>query len=756
MWSSRGQQAIRGSVAHPVPQALVILTLLWFLFFWRIFAPAVEDRVIFNQDGDFILHFYAPIAYQVDRFWDGEVPLWNPYNYGGEPSAANIQNGTFYPLRYLSALVAGRDNYTFQAYQTETAFHYWLASWWMFLFLWVCFRRRWLALIGGVLFAYSGYMTAYPMLQASTVATEAWFPLALLGILLSLTRPRWRWYGMLFTALAVGLMLLAGRPQAAFYLIAVTMLYLLFQAWQRRTPIAGILWRGFVIAAGGAGLAMIQLLPMAQLLLYSYRFGEYGFLDKGSGFAFAELRGLLYPSFYGQWSPLYIGGAGLLLAIFAVFSLRDAAVRFWLLLGAGALLLSLGANTVAFDFVYNFVPGFDLFRNQERLVSVTVFALILLAMHGLDALAREEDSRLLRRLGYGFVAAWGLIFAVVSMMQTVNPQQPGLWEAANVFGFMLVVFGSFAVWLHFTAPPSHLAGGLLLLLIVLDLFTIGTRSVNFVADTPQNRIALSEVLQPISDIPADDVLWRVDGAAGLQGRGILFGIPDIYGLGGISLETPEELYALPVDRLWEIFAVRYVTISDPLPEGAALELLGYGRNDDGDEFQLLELNDPRPLAHLVYDYRIALDNPFFAQQMMTDPRVDLREMAITTQPLPFDLPAARPAQSEIRDLERHSPEYLTMTVSTEENALLTLALVNYPGWRVTVDGEAVEIVDTYAGLIGVPIHPGENQQVTLRFESDTVNGGALITGITGLLLVLGTVFFAVYRRGMMGYHAPTE
>jgi uncharacterized membrane protein YfhO len=98
------------------------------------------------------------------------------------------------------------------------------------------------------------------------------------------------------------------------------------------------------------------------------------------------------------------------------------------------------------------------------------------------------------------------------------------------------------------------------------------------------------------------------------------------------------------------------------------------------------------------------------------------------------------------DVQIHSPEHLSMTVSTSENALLTVSLVNYPGWRVTVNGESVGIVDTYAGLIGVPIYPGEVQQVELRFVSDTVNAGAMASGVTGLLLLLGTVFVIVRER----------
>jgi uncharacterized membrane protein YfhO len=81
------------------------------------------------------------------------------------------------------------------------------------------------------------------------------------------------------------------------------------------------------------------------------------------------------------------------------------------------------------------------------------------------------------------------------------------------------------------------------------------------------------------------------------------------------------------------------------------------------------------------------------------------------------------------------PEYLEMEVSTPENALLTIAVANYPGWQAEVNGKKVDIVDTYAGLIGVPIQAGQHQKVTLRFLPLTVVIGGLIT-LLALVLVL--------------------
>jgi uncharacterized membrane protein YfhO len=118
-------------------------------------------------------------------------------------------------------------------------------------------------------------------------------------------------------------------------------------------------------------------------------------------------------------------------------------------------------------------------------------------------------------------------------------------------------------------------------------------------------------------------------------------------------------------------------------------------------------------------------------------------MAVTLNALPFELPVTRPEISEVTDFTIHSPERMTMTVSTEDDALLTLAIVDYPGWQATIDGEPVEIVDVHAGLIGIPIRAGMEQTVELRFVSETVNQGAAIS--------LGTLIVVMLLGGIGGW-----
>ena len=90
----------------PALIAVIALTVLWVLFFWRLLTPTAADRVIF-ENGDFPLHFYSYSSYQAERLWDGELPLWNPYNYGGDPFAANVQFESWYPPRLVAIALAG-------------------------------------------------------------------------------------------------------------------------------------------------------------------------------------------------------------------------------------------------------------------------------------------------------------------------------------------------------------------------------------------------------------------------------------------------------------------------------------------------------------------------------------------------------------------------------------------------------------------------------------------------------------------------
>src|SRR5258708_32305259 len=72
-----------------VLSVLLLIVLCW-LFFWRLLTPNPLNQQSLVE-GDFSGQFVAFAHYQAIRFGQGEVPLWNPYNYGGGPVFAGTR-----------------------------------------------------------------------------------------------------------------------------------------------------------------------------------------------------------------------------------------------------------------------------------------------------------------------------------------------------------------------------------------------------------------------------------------------------------------------------------------------------------------------------------------------------------------------------------------------------------------------------------------------------------------------------------------
>ena len=747
----------------PAVVAVAILTALWALFFWRLLTPVSGDRALFAA-GDFPVHFYAFSSYQSDRLWDGEVPLWNPYNYGGEPFAANTQFAVWYPPRWIALLLAGQDGWRIESHQMEVAAHHWLASVTMFLLLRALVRRPAAALLGSLIWTYGGYLTGYPMLQPSIAEGRVWLPLTLLGVQRSLTVPSWRVRGILLAGGALALTFLAGHPQTTTYAAYLALAYLAFTGWRLGLCLEGLIWRGALLGGVSAGLAAVQLLPAYELMRRSYRAENFHYLDKAAGFAFTELVQVIWPRLFdAPWWPLYPSVLALLLVALA-FLRPGRASAFWLGVIAVGLWLTVGGASVVYDVFYVLAPGWSIFRQQERAAALVAFGVAVVAAHELDQLldpdraAFRADLRRLTWLARGHLAVAAVAFLVMVLAALLRDGDPRA-TAPNALGFVLGISLLANGWLAWWAR-SHAAqrGALASLslgaILVLDLFSLGMSSPNFVEDRSENRVAEPDHLELLQR-EVEDIAWHVDAAAGIQSHGMYWRIPDIFGAVPFQLGAPEELRRIRVDRRWEVFAVRYATMIADVPDNVPVRAIGEGVNYDGEAYTLYELEDPRPFAHLVYQVRVSEDGIEGAREIMLEPWIDLREIGVVSEPLPFALPGERPPDAEVRAFRMVMPEYLEMEVTTSAPALLTVALANYPGWRAEINGEQAEIVDTYAGLIGVPVPAGAGQKVTLRFLPGSVVAGGAISVATLSGLVVYLIAAALRDRGRMRFEAET-
>ena len=82
---------------------------------------------------------------------------------------------------------------------------------------------------------------------------------------------------------------------------------------------------------------------------------------------------------------------------------------------------------------------------------------------------------------------------------------------------------------------------------------------------------------------------------------------------------------------------------------------------------------------------------------------------------------------------------LTLTVNADpERDMLFLPLNHDPGWRCTVNGQAVRIETVLGTLMGIPLQQGENQ-VSLTFRPKSLDTGLVITLLSALMLAGGVL-----------------
>ena len=201
--------------------------------------------------------FYGPFAaFLHDQLARGELPLWNPTAFSGQPFAADAQSGVVYPpalaafglLSPASGLVA------------LATFHYALAALGTYAFARLVGAGRIGAIFAAVSYGASGHLVARS-LMLGLLAGVAWLPVCLAAAECAASaRPARRPLAVLALAAALAGSILAGSQQLA----AVAALSAGLWLWVRAGRRGVLLALAAVLAA--VLLSAVALLPRLELL----------------------------------------------------------------------------------------------------------------------------------------------------------------------------------------------------------------------------------------------------------------------------------------------------------------------------------------------------------------------------------------------------------------------------------------------------------------------------------------------------------
>ena len=739
-----------------LPDALAVLALmvLWALYFWRIFTPAAQDALSLTE-GDFSGQFVAFFGYQVERLHDGEIPLWNPYNYAGHPFLADTQSAVFYPPRLLTVALVGDEpspGDLYAALQTEMALHVLLGT----LFFYAFVRRLtapseseaptasvFAGLVAALTYGYGGYLSGYPQLQLAVMEAGVWLPLVLLCLLQATrsVRPDWLW--VVLAGVAMALSLLAGHPQTSLFSLYLALAFLAYRLW----PLAEKSWRTFALTFVGmaallgliaGGLAAIQLLPGLEYMQHTTR-QSMGFDAKGNGFPYQDVAQMLFPGFISLWSPLYMGIAGLVLAVLALIRHAPHSIFFGVaaLIGLG---LSFGAGSVLYDVAYLLAPGVSWFRGQERAVFVIAVSASILAGLGTAEALRWRPARVrdLRRALIGLVMICG-VMATVLFVLWLTPDR-ATYEAglrSVVFATLLAALTAAVLPWLVNHPAERLPRLALIGLVVFDLFSVTMGTPNFDPVPANDRLPEPAIVGQLRDMLP--VGARVDGARGLgENYGTLYAVPDIRGISPLELDSIHTyLEAMPIERAWDLMAVSYV-LTDWNELSVPSEIIATAENSYG-SYNVHQLADPRPFAQLTYGATVvASDNEAYG--LLREPSYDTRQFVILDRDPGVELPGAAPADPGTADLITFEPERIVIETQTSAPAVLTLALPDYPGWQATRNGTNVDLLRAYGGLSAVALPESGAYTIQLVYRPWTYRAGEWISIIT-----LALVFIVIAR-----------
>jgi hypothetical protein len=402
----------------------LIVALLPFVFYWKLFHPDPEERVIFR--GDFLNQHYVWKSYALERAKAGELPLWNPHILGGEPFHANPQVGIFYPPTYLLAPFHSEGKVSYVALESYQLAHQAFAGVGMLLLMGSLGVGTTGALAAAVVFMFAGFFTT-PGHQA-IVLTASYLPWALYAI---------RRGSLLLVAFLLALLVLAGHPQVAYYCLLLSCAWALVCLGAKKS-----LTRFVPALVLALGLASVQLFPTYQLASESSR-AELGY-DYSTSFGLAPyfLSAIVAPR--GQIrlpdedgsAPfhLYVGIGSLLLAFIGLTLSENRLRLFFFAAALVALFSSFGRDSPLYDLFYAGLPGFRSFRVPYRLLGVWVFGVAVLSGLGIEtmALSSRKVRLRLRRIAQGaFVVFLALALWAGDVHLRVLPD-PGALEPADV------------------------------------------------------------------------------------------------------------------------------------------------------------------------------------------------------------------------------------------------------------------------------------------------------------------------------------
>jgi hypothetical protein len=724
------QHASKAAIALRAFRVPAILFLIITGFYWRLTLTR-QYTWLDNPDG--VYQVLPWLQFQASAFHHGELPLWDPYEWGGQPLIGQVQPGTAYPVNWLLFSLPLHNGFIRHGFlQWYFVVIHFMAALFCYLLCRDLQRSRAASLLAGAAFGLAGWMgtTDWPQMLNSAL----WTPLIFLFLLrvMRACRP------VASAALAgtfLGVAYLSGHHQIPIFVslaAAGFWIYLFFRDgrpdWRLWRPMLAFAAFCFLVSA-------LQSFPAWEAGKLSVRWvgtpDPVGWnqpvpydIHTGYGLFPLSILGIVVPGITRNANP-FLGLALVSLAFLAVATAwKERAVRLFGMLAIGGLVFSLAGFGFFHGVLYALIPLLDKARNPSMAIFIFDFGIIVLSAYGIDNYISIISSRWLPRL-WRFLLVFAGVLYFVLLFRTLGSIQggPDADPIAMVAFTALLLAGALYGWArsHIDSRTAYVLV-FCFMLIETALFS-GAGWHN--RDHPM--FYFKQILQD-PDIALfitsqnGPVRLEIDSAQIPYNFGDWYGV-DVFG-GYLASLTANVLRAQGVYQGRMLAGVNFYIGAKTIRPNQ-VEVYANSRG-------IRVYSNPEAFPRIWSVHRIdSIDSIGSGQEIparLDRPLAELRERAFVKGQAPVLETCDAPDHV---NLLRRGINGLAVAADMQCKGMVVVGETYYPGWQATVDGRPAPIYEVYGFLRGVVLDSGRHR-IEMRYQPKSVYWGATLTGI-GLL-----------------------
>lgn len=755
--------------------AIIILIIIPLIMYGDILFG--NHGLILSLEGtDTFHHFIYWRDFGFHQLKQGIFPLWNMHLFSGAPYFAGFQSALLYPINWI---------YLFLpldiAINTSIVLHVFLIG--LFMYLWTSNRglHPLACILSSLLIMFSSpnimHIYAGHLIDLSTMA---WSPLLFLIIDKIFSKPNLKI--CLLGIFVVTMQILGGNPQYFYYTALTVAIYsalCLFKTQRRFLPVLSIV----CIYTGAIALSAIQILTAFHAASESVRSGGVSFVF-ASMFSFPpeNLITLFAPQFFGDmetisyWGrcylftmTLFIGIGGFSLAIYGIVYGKLEIRRYSLSMVLILLVLALGVHTPLFQWLYQWLPGFNYFRGTSKFIFPLTIFLIMLAGIGLDHLIKNKYQNIINTVILFMIGILllGLSFLISSSIDGTITL--GVWK--NMLNFISATRESYLLNSLYTNPQfiyksSILSSKALMNAALICLFL----SVLFFFTKHHKVFIYLIALFTIAEIltfagyfrPAFDILPRMKNEL----TKFIQEHPGDHRI--LNIENPNSAMSIGAKDIWgydpgvPLRYAQFMNFTQGLNPDNATQYLNFKKHHrlfsmircryifvpKKDKVLVTEITDPMHRIHLISHWQVInrRDDIFKEMEKQTfDPR---QTVILETSP------NIKPIQNDnIGEctIENSSTNYLTIKGKLEQPALLLITDSYSKGWQVKpLTGSSQQsyiVMPANYTLMAIPLSAGEHH-LRLEYKPISFVVGKWIS-LSALIIYLMLIIIAVRNSAIL-------